>query len=120
MACFHVIDARTMVSEGKTLQQAFKECGRFPMMMIQMINVGEATGTLDEMLSKLASFFDEEVEAAVAALMSALEPAMLILIGFLLGMSILTTLGVILLVVGVVLMVLGSTGREIGGRRHYY
>ena len=43
----------------------------------------------------------------------------LILIGFLLGMSILTTLGVILLVVGVVLMVLGSTGREIGGRRHY-
>lgn len=44
----------------------------------------------------------------------------LILIGFLLGMSIVTTLGVILLVVGVVLMVLGSTGREIGGRRHYY
>ncbi len=80
-----VMDARTMVSEGKTLQQAFKECGRFPMMMIQMINVGEATGTLDEMLSKLATFFDEEVEAAVAALMSALEPAMLILIGFLVG-----------------------------------
>lgn len=44
----------------------------------------------------------------------------LILIGFLLGMSILTTLGVILLVVGVVLMVLGSTGRAVGGRRHYY
>ena len=44
----------------------------------------------------------------------------LILIGFLLGMSILTTLGVILLVVGVVLMVLGSSGRAVGGRRHYY
>lgn len=44
----------------------------------------------------------------------------LVIIGFLLGMSIITTLGVILLVVGVVLMVLGSTGREIGGRRHYY
>ncbi len=80
-----VMDVRTAVSEGKTLQQSFREFGHFPMMMIQMINVGEATGTLDEMLSKLANFFDEEVEAAVAALMSALEPVMLILIGFLVG-----------------------------------
>lgn len=80
-----VMDARTRVSEGKSLQEAFKESGNFPLMMTQMINVGEATGTLDEMLTKLANFFDDEVETAVAALMSALEPIMLILVGGLVG-----------------------------------
>ena len=54
-------------------------------MMIQMISVGEATGTLDEMLSKLADFYDEEVEAAVAALLSVLEPILLIFVGGLVG-----------------------------------
>ena len=80
-----VMGARTRVSEGKSLQEAFKESGNFPLMMTQMINVGEATGTLDEMLTKLANFFDDEVETAVAALMSALEPIMLILVGGLVG-----------------------------------
>jgi type IV pilus assembly protein PilC len=53
--------------------------------MLQMINVGEATGTLDEMLSKLAAFYDEEVDTSVAALLSILEPIMLIFVGGIVG-----------------------------------
>jgi len=80
-----IMDVRQLVSEGKTLNQAFKEAGRFPLMMIQMVNVGEATGTLDEMLTKLANFYDEEVENAVTALLSILEPVLLIFVGGIVG-----------------------------------
>jgi type IV pilus assembly protein PilC len=80
-----IVDARKYVSEGKTLNESFKQAGNFPTMMLQMINVGEATGTLDEMLSKLASFYDEEVDNSVASLLSILEPIMLIFIGGLVG-----------------------------------
>lgn len=80
-----IMAARKLVSEGKTMNEAFRESGRFPLMMLQMINVGEATGTLDEMLSKLASFYDEEVEASVATLLSVMEPIMLIFVGGIVG-----------------------------------
>jgi len=59
--------------------------GQFPAMMIQMVNVGESTGTLDEMLGKLANFFDDEVDNAVSSLLSALEPLVLILVGGIVG-----------------------------------
>ncbi|HVP90845.1 MAG TPA: type II secretion system F family protein [Terriglobales bacterium] len=80
-----IMDSRKLVSEGKTLNESLKESGRFPLMMLQMVNVGEATGTLDEMLSKLASFYDEEVSSSVAALLSILEPILLICVGGLVG-----------------------------------
>ena len=80
-----IVEARKLVSEGKTMSESFKQAGRFPTMMIQMINVGEATGTLDEMLSKLAGFYDEEVEMSVAALLSILEPILLIFVGVIVG-----------------------------------
>ncbi len=80
-----VLQARQMVSEGKTLNESFKETGGFPLMLIQMINVGEATGTLDEMLSKLANFYDEEVAASVAALLSIMEPILLVGVGGIVG-----------------------------------
>jgi type IV pilus assembly protein PilC len=80
-----IMDARQLVSEGKSLHDAFQESGRFPLMLIQMINVGEATGTLDEMLGKLANFYDEEVSTSVAALLSILEPILLIGVGGLVG-----------------------------------
>jgi type IV pilus assembly protein PilC len=80
-----ILDARKLVSEGKTLNEAFKESGRFPLMLLQMVNVGEATGTLDEMLSKLANFYDEEVATTVASLLSVLEPVMLIFVGGMVG-----------------------------------
>jgi type IV pilus assembly protein PilC len=80
-----IVDARRLVSEGKTMAESFKQSGKFPTMMLQMINVGEATGTLDEMLNKLAVFYDEEVDTAVAALLSVLEPILLIFVGAMVG-----------------------------------
>jgi len=80
-----IIDARRLVSEGKTMAESFKQAGRFPTMMLQMINVGEATGTLDEMLSKLANFYDDEVNTAVSALLSIIEPVMMIFVGGIVG-----------------------------------
>ncbi len=80
-----IMEARKLVSEGKTMSESFKQAGRFPTMMLQMINVGEATGTLDEMLNKLANFYDEEVDNAVASLLSVIEPIMLIGVGGLVG-----------------------------------
>jgi type IV pilus assembly protein PilC len=80
-----IVEARRYVSEGKTMAEAFKQAGKFPTMMLQMINVGEATGTLDEMLSKLANFYDEEVDTTVSALLSILEPIMMIFIGGIVG-----------------------------------
>jgi type IV pilus assembly protein PilC len=81
----YVVQARSMVAEGTSLTDALREKSRFPFMMIQMVGVGEATGTLDEMLIKLADFYDEEVEASVSALLSILEPILLIVVGILVG-----------------------------------
>ena len=80
-----ILEARRLVAEGKTLHEAFKEAGNFPVMLIQMVNVGEATGTLDEMLGKLATFYDDEVETSVAALLSIMEPVLLICVGGIVG-----------------------------------
>ncbi len=80
-----ILDARKLVSEGKTMHEAFRAAGQFPTMMLQMINVGETTGTLDEMLSKLANFYDEEVESSVASLLSIMEPILLIVVGGMVG-----------------------------------
>jgi len=80
-----IMQARSMVAEGTSLRDAMREKGRFPFMMIQMVGVGEATGTLDEMLTKLADFYDEEVEYSVANLLSILEPILLIFVGLIVG-----------------------------------
>ncbi|MDW3229287.1 MAG: type II secretion system F family protein [Acidobacteriota bacterium] len=82
-----IMHARQLVSEGKSLNESLKEAGKgeFPPMMIQMVNVGESTGTLDEMLGKLANFFDDEVDDAVTSLLSALEPIVLIFVGVIVG-----------------------------------
>jgi len=80
-----IMNARSLVAEGTSLTDAFKEAGKFPFMLLQMLGVGEATGTLDEMLTKLADFYDEEVEATVANLLSILEPVLLILVGGMVG-----------------------------------
>jgi type IV pilus assembly protein PilC len=80
-----IVEARTMVSEGGNLTDAFREKAHFPLMVTQMVSVGEATGTLDGMLGKLADFYDDEVEAAVGSLLSILEPILLIVVGGLIG-----------------------------------
>jgi len=80
-----IVEARTQVSEGGSLTDAFREKAHFPIMVTQMVSVGEATGTLDGMLGKLADFYDDEVEAAVGSLLSILEPILLIVVGGLIG-----------------------------------
>ena len=81
----YVMRSRTLVAEGSSLTDALREVGQFPFMFIQMVGVGEATGTLDEMLSKLADFYDDEVESTTAALLSIMEPVLLIFVGGMVG-----------------------------------
>jgi len=83
-----LMKARKRVAEGASLTDSFKETAQFPFMLTQMVSVGEATGNLDDMLIKLADFYDEEVEASVASLLSILEPVLLILVGGLVGIII--------------------------------
>jgi len=77
--------AREKISEGKTMADPLAEANVFPGMVVQMIAVGESTGALDQMLQKIADFYDEEVDAAVDALTSLMEPLMLVLLGGIVG-----------------------------------
>ncbi|UCF29780.1 MAG: type II secretion system F family protein [bacterium] len=80
-----VFVTRQSISEGKTIAEPLEETGVFPPMVVQMISVGEATGALDNMLSKIADFYDEEVDTAVAALTSLMEPMMMVFLGGAIG-----------------------------------
>jgi type IV pilus assembly protein PilC len=80
-----IVDTRQSVSEGKTLAEPLGRSKVFPPMVIQMIAVGEATGALDNMLNKIADFYDDEVDSAVAALTSLLEPMLMIFLGTTVG-----------------------------------
>lgn len=73
------------IAEGETITAPLKESGVFPPMVIQMIGVGEKTGGLDEMLSKIADFYDEEVNEAVEALTSIIEPVIIVFMGVIIG-----------------------------------
>lgn len=73
------------IAEGETITAPLKECGVFPPMVTQMISVGEKTGGLDDMLSKIADFYDDEVDAAVAALTSIIEPVIIVAMGAVIG-----------------------------------
>ncbi len=76
-----IFKTRASIAEGRTIAEPLGESGVFPAMVVQMIAVGEATGALDSMLSKIADFYDEEVDAAVDALTSLIEPFMLVFLG---------------------------------------
>ncbi len=80
-----ILTTRQSVSEGKTLAEPLSKAKVFPPMVTQMISVGEATGALDNMLGKIADFYDEEVDSAVAALTSMLEPMLMIFLGTTVG-----------------------------------
>jgi type IV pilus assembly protein PilC len=73
------------ISEGKTIVQPLAETKVFPAMVVQMIGVGEATGAMDQMLTKIADFYDDEVDAAVSALTSMIEPVMMVFLGGVVG-----------------------------------
>jgi type IV pilus assembly protein PilC len=73
------------IEEGKTIVQPLAETKVFPPMVVQMIGVGEATGAMDQMLTKIADFYDDEVDAAVNALTSLIEPVMMVFLGGVVG-----------------------------------
>ena len=80
-----LIKVRQSISEGKTIAEPLAETNIFPSMVVQMIAVGEATGALDTMLSKIADFYDDEVDAAVDAMTALLEPFMMVFLGGVVG-----------------------------------
>ena len=80
-----VLVTRKSIERGETISVPLKETGVFPSMVTQMIGVGEATGALDTMLAKIADFYEEEVDTAVAGLLTLLEPVMIALLGGVVG-----------------------------------
>ncbi|MDI6777202.1 MAG: type II secretion system F family protein [Syntrophales bacterium] len=80
-----LMETRKCISEGRTIAEPLSESDIFPPMVVQMIAVGEATGALDAMLSKIADFYDDEVDAAVDAMTALLEPFMMVFLGGVVG-----------------------------------
>ena len=80
-----ILSARASIREGETIAEPLGRSGIFPPMVIQMIAVGESTGALDSMLSKIAEFYEEEVDVAVANLTSLLEPFLMMFLGVVIG-----------------------------------
>ncbi len=80
-----VMESRQSIAGGDTISAPLQRSKVFPPMVISMIAVGEQTGGLDEMLSKIADFYDEEVDAAVGTLLSLMEPIMIVVLGVIVG-----------------------------------
>jgi type IV pilus assembly protein PilC len=80
-----ILKGRTSISEGQTISEPLAQSGVFPVMVTQMISVGETTGSLELMLNKVADFYESEVDMAVATLSSMLEPVLMIFLGVVVG-----------------------------------
>ncbi len=80
-----VMESRASIAGGDTIASPLQKSKVFPPMVISMIAVGEQTGGLDEMLTKIADFYDEEVDAAVTALLALMEPVMIVVLGVIVG-----------------------------------
>jgi len=80
-----IMNARVSISQGKTVAEPLTESKIFPPMVCQMVAIGENTGALDAMLKKVADFYEEEVDNAVANLTSLMEPLIMVVLGVILG-----------------------------------
>lgn len=80
-----IMKTRESISTGKTIAEPLAQSNVFPSMVVQMISVGEATGALDNMLNKIADFYDDEVDAAVEAMTALMEPALMAFLGVVVG-----------------------------------
>ena len=80
-----IMSVRKSVEEGKTISAPLQETKLYPIMVCQMISVGEQTGALDQMLSKIADFYEDEVDTAVGGLMKLIEPIMIVVLGVIIG-----------------------------------
>jgi type IV pilus assembly protein PilC len=80
-----IAQVRLHIERGETIAQPLRATGVFPTMVVQMIGAGESTGALDTMLGKIADFYEEEVDVAVAGLLTVLEPALICVLGVIVG-----------------------------------
>jgi type IV pilus assembly protein PilC len=80
-----ILASRASIREGDTIAAPLAESHQFPPMVVQMIAIGEETGSLDSMLAKVADFYEAEVEAQLESLTAALEPVMIVMLGFMVG-----------------------------------
>jgi type IV pilus assembly protein PilC len=80
-----LLKTRQSIAEGRSIAEPLAETGIFPPMVVQMISVGEATGALDSMLSKIATFYDDEIDVAVDNMTALLEPVMMVFLGGVVG-----------------------------------
>ncbi len=80
-----ILEVRKGIERGRTIVDPLRESGVFPNMVVQMIGVGEQTGALDSMLQKVAEFYEDEVDVAVADLLTAMEPLIIVVLGVLVG-----------------------------------
>ena len=80
-----VKETRNSIGQGETIAAPLAKCDVFPPMVVQMIAVGEETGALDQMLNKIADFYDDEVDTAVATLTSVIEPVLIVVMGVIVG-----------------------------------
>jgi type IV pilus assembly protein PilC len=80
-----ILQVRKAVEEGKTVAEPLKATEQFPPMVVQMISVGETTGAMDTMLAKIAEFYEDEVDIAVAGMMKLIEPVMIFFLGVVVG-----------------------------------
>ncbi len=80
-----IMESRGSIAGGETIAAPLTASGVFPPMVTSMISVGEATGGLDEMLTKIADFYDDEVDTAVGSLLSLMEPVMIVVLGVVVG-----------------------------------
>ena len=80
-----ILSVKRAIEEGRTIVEPLKESKVFPTMVVSMIGVGEQAGALEQMLTKVADFYEEEVDVAVGDLMTAMEPAMIVVLGVIVG-----------------------------------
>jgi len=86
------VDTRESIKEGRGISGPMRNLGIFPPLLIHMVAVGESTGELDDMLSRTAGFFDEEVEEAIERMTAMIEPAMIIVMAAVIGCIILSVM----------------------------
>jgi type IV pilus assembly protein PilC len=80
-----IMNARARIREGERINEPLEKSRMFPPMVVHMISIGEESGALDQMLSKVAEFYEGEVDATIQSLASAIEPVMIVLLGFCVG-----------------------------------
>jgi type IV pilus assembly protein PilC len=94
-----ILDARTRIREGDRIGDPLQRSKMFPPMVVQMISIGEESGSLDAMLTKVADFYEAEVDAALESLTAAIEPLMIVVLGAMVGFIVIAMFSPLLTVI---------------------